>query len=86
MSERVIEERTLEPGRSTQFGAPFNAVTRLPRLTVRINVPGHVESQVECEEVLLGKEEQPERCHRVFRVHNRSSWPAFLKFVELVED
>lgn len=86
MSERVIEERTLEPGQSTQFGAPFNAATGLPRLAVRINVPAHVQSQVECEDVLLGKLEQPERCHRVFRVRNGSSWPAFLKFVELVED
>jgi len=86
LSERVIEERTLEPGRSTQFGAPFNAVTQRPRLAVRINVPGHVQNQVECEEALLGDREQPARCHRVFRVQNRSSWTAFVTFVELLED
>ena len=86
LRERVIEQRTLEPGRSTQFGARFNAATHRPRLDVRIDVPNHVRHQVECEDELRGGPEQPENCYRVFRVRNRSSWPAFLTFVEFIED
>jgi hypothetical protein len=86
LRERVIEERTLEPGGSTQFGARFNAAAHRPRLEVRIDAPNHVRHQVECKDVLLGRREQPENCYRVFRVRNKSSWPAFLTFVELIED
>jgi hypothetical protein len=83
--ERLIEERTLEPGESTQFGAPFNAITQRPRLDVRIEVPGHVKNQVELEDTLLGKQEEPAKAYRVFRVKNKSSWRAYVRFVEYIE-
>jgi len=79
---RVIEERTLEPGGSTQLGVPFNAVTQRPRLEVKIDVPSHVKNLVECDDVLLGRAQDPEKSRRVFRIRNKSSWPAFLTFLE----
>lgn len=85
LRERLIEERTLEPGESTQFGAPFNAITQRPRLDVRIEVPSHVKNQVEHGDTLLGKREEPAKAYRVFRVKNKSSWPAFVRFVEYIE-
>ena len=86
MSERVIEERTVEPGGSASFGARFNATTGLPRLEVKILAPDHVKNLVECKDDLLGKQEEPDKAYRVFRVHNRSTWPVFLTFVERSED
>jgi hypothetical protein len=86
MAERIIEERELEPGGSTQFGARFNATTGRPRLDVKILVPGHAKNQVECKPDLLGKPEEPEKAYRVFRVHNKSKYTAFLTFVEYGED
>jgi hypothetical protein len=84
--ERVIEEQRLEPGQSTRFGRAFNPVTGRPRLRVKVDVPNHVRGQIECEETLLGKPEEPEKCYLVFSVRNRSSWLAFLTLVEIVED
>ncbi len=86
MPEKVIEEQRLEPGRSTRFSHVFNPVTGRPRLKVRVDVPTHVRNQVECEETLLGKREEPEKCSVLFSVKNRSSWLAFLTFVEIVDD
>jgi len=82
---KLREERTLEPGESTQFGAPFNAITGQPRLDVIIEVPSHVKSHVEKEDALLGKREEPAKAYRVFRVRNKSSWTAFVRFVEYIE-
>jgi|ERR1700693_739690 len=86
MRDRVIKEQVLEPGRSTAFGAPYNASTHRPRLTVRVIVPQHVMSQVKVEEKTLGKREEPQKCHMSFTVKNESSYPAVLRFVEELDD
>ena len=86
LSDRIIEERTLEPGDSAQFGHAFNAITQRPRLAIRIEVPQHVLNQVEVVPKLLGRPEEPEKAHFVFSVRNRSSWSAFVRFVEVLDD
>jgi hypothetical protein len=86
MADRMIEERTLEPGESAKFGRPFNATTQQPHLVIRIEVPGHVRNQVEGDDELLGSAEEPQKAYRVFTVRNRSSWPAFVTFVELLDN
>jgi hypothetical protein len=86
MRDRVIKEQVLEPGRSTAFGAPYNASTHRPRLTVRVIVPQHVMSQVKVEGKTLGKREEPQKCHMSFTVKNESSYPAVLRFVEELDD
>jgi hypothetical protein len=82
---KLREERTLEPGESTQFGAPFNAITGRPRLDVMIEVPSHVRSRLEKEEALLGKREEPAKAYKVFRVKNKCSWAAYVRFVKYID-
>ena len=53
---------------------------------IRIVVPGHVRNQVEVEDKLLGKPEEPEKAHWVFSVRNRSHWRAFVAFVEVLDE
>ncbi len=83
MGEKILREEMLEPKRETVLSVPYDPKTRLPHVDLRVSARSYERHHVEVKEELVGPED---RCLKVFRVKNGSSWPVFLTLVELSDD